>query len=122
MNNFIKQGIFTTVATSLAATSLFLAARPAHAASNTCWMVTAPLKCTTNAVSANPNGNFVHINISPRVKYQVIDSSNGVVVSSGTSGWLGARKTIAGLYGRYQIKAEIAGSFVDSGWATIGNN
>lgn len=126
MNNFIKQGLFATVAISLAATSLVLPVGSAHAASNTCWMAILPRShnsCTTTSVSANPNGHFVHINISPRVAYRVIDSSNGAVVSSGTSGLLGTRKTITGLYSRYHIKAELPGPLSGpNAFATIDNN
>jgi hypothetical protein len=115
MNNFIKQGFLV-----IAAASLFSPVKPAVAASNTCWMVTEPWKCTTNSVSANAQAHFVHIDISPRVEYVVVDSNNGVVVNSGTSGWTGTRKTIIGLYSRYHIKAKAVGPF--RAFATISNN
>jgi len=122
MNNFIKQGILVMAATSLF--SPFSLAKPAFAASNTCWMLRPPWKCTTTSVSANPNGHFIHIDIAPRVAYRVVDSDNGVVVNSGTSSWFGTRKTITGLYGHYHIKAKTVQLLGLMNWqfATINNN
>ncbi|MDY7228036.1 hypothetical protein [Hyalangium rubrum] len=110
MSSFINRGLLmATVAALLAAPSAF-------AASNTCKMAKEPWKCTTQSVPANPQGNFVHIDVSPRVKYKVYDSKNGAMVHSGRGGWTGTRKTITGLYGKYHVKAE------GPGFVTINNN
>jgi hypothetical protein len=115
----MSRAVFRKIWVMTFAGSLALA-QMATAASDTCWMVSQPYTCQTRSIPANPNGHFVHIDISPRVAYVVKDSVNGAVVSSGTSGWTGTRKTITGLYGRYHIESRDVGPF--RAFATINNN
>ncbi|HLM47173.1 MAG TPA: hypothetical protein VK458_25120, partial [Myxococcaceae bacterium] len=90
---------------AVAIAAIFTVAQPAQAASNTCRMLK-KRDCTTTSVRANPNGHFVHIDVSPRVSYIVYDSDNGVAVKRGRSAAVGTRQTITGLYGRYHVKAK----------------
>lgn len=116
---------FTHWKQAVLASAMLLSGQTLLAASHTCWMAKEPYKCTTESVSAHPINHFVHIDISPRVKYRVIDTNNGAVVSSGTSGWTGTRKTIGGLYSRYHVKAEALGPLGIGpvrAFATINNN
>jgi hypothetical protein len=57
------------------------------------------------------------MSVSPQVHYEVYDISNNVTVTSGQAGWLGKKKTITGLYGRYKL--EIHGTV---GHGSINNN
>jgi hypothetical protein len=100
MSDFLNRGMM-----AMAVVAICMVAQPALAASNTCTMFTKRISCTTKSVRANPNGHFVHIEVSPRVSYTVYDSDNGVAVKSGRSSVVGNSQTITGLYGRYHVKA-----------------
>ena len=108
--------------TTMAAAALGTAAQGAAAASSTCWIPIGTQMCRTEAISANPAGHFVHIDITPKVKYKVFDVDTGVTVDEDTTGWLGTRKTIVGMYGRYRIQAERTWFTTNIAWATLNNN
>ena len=96
------------------------AALPARAESSGCTFAINPLGndgCTTGSVHANSSGHFIYMSVSPQVHYEVYDISNNVTVTSGQAGWLGKKKTITGLYGRYKL--EIHGTV---GHGSINNN
>ena len=100
----------------------FVAPRSALAASSSCTAWSGSLtnsSCTTGAIWANPTNHFVHISVAFASRYTVRDARNGVVVATGSTGWLANSRTITGLYSLYTLR------MYDSpwgSWASISNN
>jgi hypothetical protein len=91
----------------LAIGSVLATAAPSLAASDDCGVGFAPASCRTKAIPANKENHFVHIMVSPYMKYRVVDSTNGDVVARGTAGFFGVRKTITGLYAKYYAAIDV---------------
>src|SRR3954452_7692866 len=118
-----RRNALVALAVLILVTTLCVSTQTAAAASSTCVM---PLfgSCDTGSVGANPAGNFVHIDLSPRIHFRVIDTANGSVVNSGISGLTGTRRTISPVLGSYYIHAwrTAESNFYNWAWATVNNN
>ncbi len=68
------------------------------------------ISCTTETIRSHPSNHFVHIDISPKVYFKVIDAATHEVKDEGTSGWTGTRRTITSLDSSYYVEAQSSDS------------
>jgi len=96
----------TIIKISAIALVVALAAAPSvvQAASETCSVAWSDHFCRTAPVPANPQFNFVHVNVTgPCDLFSVTDVNNGVLVFAASSGWGGFERTLGHVYSEYTV-------------------
>jgi len=94
-----------------------------QAASAVCSQLTIPFPCNTPTIASNSAHHYINLHASMYAPYKLIDSTNGIVVTSGTAGFWGTRRTITGLYAKYHGHVGVnAAMVVSPGSITISND